>query len=110
MNNLIAVSDPDIVLIGNQWWMIFATGPVPPRAIQPITVVPLNGLTGTVTFSVSRIPAGVNYTFKDPSSTAATTFVIYVPTGVAASSNNKLVITGTSGSTTAQKTVTLNIP
>jgi hypothetical protein len=33
--NLIAVSDPDIVLIGNQWWMIFATGPVPPRAIQP---------------------------------------------------------------------------
>ncbi|MGD0730848.1 MAG: hypothetical protein ABR956_06265 [Terracidiphilus sp.] len=35
VNNLIAVSDPDIVLIGNQWWMIFATGPVPPRAIQP---------------------------------------------------------------------------
>jgi hypothetical protein len=25
--NLLVVSDPDIVLIGNQWWMIFATGP-----------------------------------------------------------------------------------
>jgi len=35
VNNLIAVSDPDIVLIGNQWWMIFATGPVLPRDIQP---------------------------------------------------------------------------
>ena len=35
VNNIIAVSDPDIVLIGNQWWMIFATGPSSTRAIQP---------------------------------------------------------------------------
>jgi hypothetical protein len=35
VNNLLVVSDPDIVLIGNQWWMIFATGPGSTRAIQP---------------------------------------------------------------------------
>jgi hypothetical protein len=35
-NNLVAVSDPDIVLIGNQWWMIFASGPAYPRALAPV--------------------------------------------------------------------------
>jgi hypothetical protein len=35
VTNVIAVSDPDIVLIGNQWWMIFATGPGQVRAIEP---------------------------------------------------------------------------
>jgi hypothetical protein len=37
VNNLLVVSDPDIVLIGNQWWMIFATGPGPGglRALEP---------------------------------------------------------------------------
>ena len=75
-----------------------------------ITVVPANGFTGTVAFSVSGVPAGVDYAFTYPSSTSGTTFVIYVPAGVAASNNNKIVITGTSGATTAQTTVTLNIP
>ena len=36
VNNLIAISDPDIMLIGNQWWMIFAGGPAYPRALAPI--------------------------------------------------------------------------
>jgi len=75
-----------------------------------ITVNPANGFTGTVTFTVSGIPAGVDYAFTSTSSTTGTTFVIYVPAGVAASTNNKIVITGTSGATTAQTTVTLNIP
>jgi hypothetical protein len=35
VDNIIAVSDPDIVLINDQWWMIFATGPSSTRAIQP---------------------------------------------------------------------------
>ncbi len=35
-NYLLAVSDPDIVLIGNQWWMIFASGPAIPRALAPV--------------------------------------------------------------------------
>jgi hypothetical protein len=75
-----------------------------------ITVTPANGFTGTVTFSASGIPVGVDYAFVPASSTTGTTFIIYVPAGVAASSNNKIVITGTSGATTAQTSVTLNIP
>jgi hypothetical protein len=35
-NNLVAVSDPDIVLIGNQWWMVFASGPAYPRTLAPV--------------------------------------------------------------------------
>ncbi len=35
-NYLVAVSDPDIVLINNQWWMIFASGPAIPRALAPV--------------------------------------------------------------------------
>ena len=75
-----------------------------------ISIVPANGFTGTVNFSVSGVPSGVDYAFTANSSTTGTTFVIYVPAGVAASNNNKIVITGTSGATTAQTTVTLNIP
>jgi hypothetical protein len=75
-----------------------------------ISIVPANGFTGTVTFTVSGIPAGVDYAFTSTSSTTGTTFVIYVPAGVAASNNNKIVITGTSGAITAQTTITLNIP
>jgi hypothetical protein len=36
VSNLIAISDPDIVLIGNQWWMIFAGGPAYPRVLAPM--------------------------------------------------------------------------
>jgi hypothetical protein len=35
VNNMTIVSDPDIVLIGNQWWMVWANGPGPTRAIEP---------------------------------------------------------------------------
>jgi streptogramin lyase len=30
------VSDPDVVLIGNQWWLIFASNPGPTRGIEPV--------------------------------------------------------------------------
>jgi hypothetical protein len=35
VNNMNVVSDPDIVLIGNQWWMIFASNPGV-RGLEPI--------------------------------------------------------------------------
>ena len=75
-----------------------------------ITINPTNGFTGTVAFTVSGVPSGVDYAFVPASSSSGTTFVIYVPAGIAASSNNKIVITGTSGAITGQTTVTLNIP
>jgi hypothetical protein len=36
VNNLADVSDPDIVLIGNQWWLIFASNPGPTRGLEPV--------------------------------------------------------------------------
>ncbi len=36
VNNLSDVSDPDIVLIGNQWWLIFASNPGPTRGLEPV--------------------------------------------------------------------------
>jgi hypothetical protein len=36
ISNMQIVSDPDIVLIGNQWWLIFASNPGPTRGIEPV--------------------------------------------------------------------------
>lgn len=36
VNNLQDVSDPDIALIGNQWWLIFASNPGPSRGLEPV--------------------------------------------------------------------------
>ncbi len=36
VNNLSDVSDPDIALIGNQWWLIFASNPGPTRGLEPV--------------------------------------------------------------------------
>ncbi len=79
-------------------------------ATDAITVHPANGFTGMVAFTASGVPAGVDLAFVPASSSSGTTLVIYVPAGAAASNKNKIVITGTSGTITAQTTVTLNIP
>jgi hypothetical protein len=71
-----------------------------------VTVTPANGFNGNVTFSLSGLPAGVDYAFTPTSSTSATTLVIWVPPGTA-SSTSTLTVTGTSGSTTASTTVSL---
>jgi hypothetical protein len=36
INDMQIVSDPDVVLIGNQWWLIFASNPGPTRGIEPV--------------------------------------------------------------------------
>jgi len=58
VNNLIAVSDPDIVLIGNQWWMIFATGPSSTRAIQPFAAYLPPGASLSTTTTYPSDPNG----------------------------------------------------
>jgi hypothetical protein len=58
VNNLIAVSDPDIVLIGNQWWMIFATGPSGTRAIQPFAAYLPPGASLSTTTTYPADPNG----------------------------------------------------
>jgi hypothetical protein len=36
VDDMQVVSDPDVVLIGNQWWLIFASNPGPTRGIEPV--------------------------------------------------------------------------
>ncbi len=36
VSNLSDVSDPDIALIGNQWWLVFASNPGPTRGLEPV--------------------------------------------------------------------------
>lgn len=35
VNNVAYTSDPDIVLVGNQWWIVWANGPGPTRGLEP---------------------------------------------------------------------------
>ena len=45
-----AVGDPDLVLIGNQWWMFFAAGPGPGRPVEYFTAyLPPNASLQTAT-------------------------------------------------------------
>ena len=57
-NNLLVVSDPDIVLINNQWWMIFATGPTGLRAIQPFAAYLPPGASLSTTTTYPSDPNG----------------------------------------------------
>jgi len=73
-----------------------------------VTVVPSNGFSGNVTFSVAGLPSGVNYAFSPASSSSWTYFILWVPAGTAGGSF-PLTITGTSGSITSSTTITLVI-
>jgi hypothetical protein len=66
----------------------------------PITVNPGPGFTGTVTFGLTGIPAGVSYVFSPASSTTGSTLIIYASTAAAAGTYN-VALTGTSGGVTS---------
>jgi hypothetical protein len=74
-----------------------------------VSITPSNGFSGTVSFSVAGIPAGVDTAFLPASSASGTTFVVYVPAGTAGG-NFPVTITGTSGSVSASAPLTLAIP
>jgi hypothetical protein len=63
---------------------------------------PLNGFSGTVTFTASGFPSGASYTFLTGSSTSAT-LVVYVNPGITPGTY-PITVTGTSGSLTASTT------
>ena len=73
-----------------------------------VSVSPVNGFTGTVTFSAAGFPKGVSYAFVPASSASGSTFVVFAPTGTAAGSYI-ITLTGVSGTTTASTTITLVI-
>ena len=68
---------------------------------------PINGFQGTVTYTATGIPAGIDYVFLQETSTQSI-LVVYVPAGTRAGSYT-VKVTGTSGTTTATTTVTLVI-
>jgi ribosomal protein S11 len=68
-NYLVAVSDPDIVLIGNQWWMIFASGPAIPRALAPVAAYLPPGASLATTTTYPSDPNGWHLVGANPSGT-----------------------------------------
>jgi hypothetical protein len=71
------------------------------------TVAALNGFTGTVSFSVSGLPAGATGSFTPTSVTPSGTSTLTVTTAGTPTGSFTLTITGTSGSLTHSATVTL---
>ena len=77
-------------------------------ASVPITVTPGAGFSGTVTFGISGLPAGVTYVFTPASSTSGSTLVLAASESTAVGSYN-VVLSGTSGGATATANGTLII-
>ena len=75
------------------------------------TVAPLNGYTGTVSFSVSGLPAGATATFTPASVTTSGSSTLAVTTtlGTTVAGNYVLTITATDGTLTHTANVTLSI-
>lgn len=77
-------------------------------ATDAVTITPINGFTGTVSFSASGLPAGATATFAPASSTSGTTLTLATapttPTGT-----TQFTVTGTSGSLVVTTTVNLTV-
>jgi hypothetical protein len=73
-----------------------------------VTAKPLNGFSGTVNFSASGVPAGVDIAFLSTGGVNQDYFIVYVPAGTAAGTFT-ITLKGTSAATSASATVTLVI-
>ena len=84
---------------------------VAPRgsATYTITINKVNGFNGTVTFSVSGLPARTSATFSPTSSTTATTLTVKANPNAKTTPATPLTITGTSGSLSRTVQVTIAI-
>jgi hypothetical protein len=80
------------------------------RRLHRVTVAALNGFTGTVTLSVSGLPAGATATFTlDPVGVPGTSTLFVRTTGSTIRSTYTLRVTGTTGTLSHQVTVTLTV-
>jgi hypothetical protein len=73
-----------------------------------LTVVGADSFSGTVSFTTSTLPAGINIAFSPATTSSSTQFVVYVQPGTAPGSY-PITITGTSGALTASVPVTVNV-
>ncbi len=72
-----------------------------------VSVTALNSFSGTVTFSITSVPTGVNASFSPTSVTGSGTSTLTVTTSGLAPGTYALTVTGTSGSLIHSTTVTL---
>jgi hypothetical protein len=101
-----------IVTVGNAAFKLTPASPTLALArsngtTMAITVTPVGNFNGTLNYSVSGGPTGASYAFVQ-TSTAGTTFVIYLQSSTAPGTYN-LTITGSSGSTNASTTIALTV-
>jgi subtilase family serine protease len=77
-------------------------------APSTITVTPLNGFTGAVTFSVSGLPTGVTAAFSPTASTKTSTLTFSASSSAAAGTST-VTVSGASGTATNKTTISLTV-
>jgi hypothetical protein len=77
-------------------------------ATSTITIAPLNGFKGSVTFSTTGLPAGVTAAFS-PNPATATSTATFTASATATTGAATVTITGTSGSTKQTTTIALTV-
>jgi hypothetical protein len=78
-------------------------------ATDTVTVTPVNGFSGSVTFTASGLPSGVTASFSPASSTTSSVLTLTASSTAAVGGPVTVTITGTSGSTTASTTIALTV-
>jgi hypothetical protein len=78
-------------------------------ATDTVTVTPVNGFTGSVTFTASGLPSGVTAAFSPTSSTSSSTLTLTASSTATTGGPVNVTVTGTSGSTTATTTIALTV-
>jgi hypothetical protein len=73
-----------------------------------ITVVPVNGFSGSVNLNASGLPSGVTAMFA-PNPTSTTSLLTFTATGTATKGTSTVTVTGTSGSLTHTTTISLTV-
>jgi len=96
---LITTTTPDFYLEGPVTIPGYSTSSVGGATTEPFVISPLNSFSGTVSFSISGLPAGVSYSFSPSTVTGSgsTYLTLNVPGNLAAGSY-PFTITATSGS------------
>ncbi|MDE3099589.1 MAG: RICIN domain-containing protein [Verrucomicrobiota bacterium] len=78
------------------------------NGISTISIVPVNGYSGTVSLSASGLPSGVTASFN-PSSTTTSSMLTLSASSTAATGSATVTITGTDGTLTHTTTISLTV-
>jgi|GEM_PF-47825 len=96
---------PDFSLAGPNDPLPLAQGT---SATSTITVLKVNGFSGTVALSASGLPSGLTVSFS-PASTTSTSIITFAASSTATPGLATITVTGTSGTLTHTKTIPVNI-